>query len=154
MIFLSGHNSAAETFPVSQSTSQQFSPTETTLESWEEYACLQTLVSHAAKSRGTGQTGEMSAETVIAMRSEGEMNHGHQLKELQEGFNKKGQSWIHLLHSACYYTCYSKGSKRHKLTKGKNCWWYKDVQRGTLMQSIPWLVIQNTQIQQTPWHFC
>lgn len=60
--------------------------------------CLQALVSHAAKWRGTGQAGEMSAETVIATRSEGEMNHGHRLKKLQEGFNKKRKSQIHSLH--------------------------------------------------------
>lgn len=41
----------------------------------------------------------MSAETVIAMRSEGEVNHGYWLKKLQERFNKKGKSCIHLLHS-------------------------------------------------------
>jgi len=39
----------------------------------------------------------MSAETVIATRSEGEMNHGHWLKKLQDGFNKKGKSRIRLL---------------------------------------------------------
>lgn len=55
----------------------------------------------------------MSAETAIAMRSEGEMNHGHWLKKLQEGFSKKGKSCIYLLHS--------KGSKWHKLTNEKNC---------------------------------
>lgn len=41
----------------------------------------------------------MSPETVIAMRSEGEINHGHWLKKLQEGFKKKDKLCIHLLHS-------------------------------------------------------
>lgn len=75
----------------------------------------------------------MSTETVIAMRSGGEMNHGHWLKKLQEGFNKKGNSCIHLLHS-----------------KGTNSQMKRTVestQRGTLKLSIPWLPIQNTQIQ-------
>lgn len=55
----------------------------------------------------------MSAETVTAMRSEGEMNHGHWLKKPQEGFKKMGKLCIYFLHC--------KGGKWHKLTNEKNC---------------------------------